>query len=292
MTEFSIGKLSKLTGLSVLRLRAWETRYNYPMPVKLDSGHRRYSMATLQKLQAIQRLLEFGEKISFIVHMEISELYELLDKKVAAIQVPEDFDKGAVLEWLEVAKEFDEVTLNYLFEKSWNKFTPLGFIESRVGPFVYGLGEYWESEYLNVSQEHFASNTLRNFLENKWRAKNLELKGRPFVLSMLPNDHHNLGLQMCALLTCEAGQPVRYLGERTPVESIISCAESTNATAIVISISETLDERMTRTYLQQLAQWNNDDVVLIAGGKGYIEEPNFKSFATFKEYEQWIKPSE
>lgn len=38
-----IGELAALTGVAVATLRAWETRFGFPAPVRTESGHRRYT---------------------------------------------------------------------------------------------------------------------------------------------------------------------------------------------------------------------------------------------------------
>lgn len=51
----TIGELSTRTGLSPQLLRTWETRYGFPEPTRLPSGHRRYAEADAR---AVRRALE------------------------------------------------------------------------------------------------------------------------------------------------------------------------------------------------------------------------------------------
>ncbi|MGZ5399648.1 MAG: DICT sensory domain-containing protein [Nocardioides sp.] len=54
-TLLTIGELSEHTGLSPQVLRTWETRFAFPAPTRLPSGHRRYTGADVR---AVRRVLE------------------------------------------------------------------------------------------------------------------------------------------------------------------------------------------------------------------------------------------
>ena len=54
-TLLTIGELAEHTGLSTQLLRTWETRFGFPEPTRLPSGHRRYTGADVR---AVRRVLE------------------------------------------------------------------------------------------------------------------------------------------------------------------------------------------------------------------------------------------
>lgn len=51
----TIGELARHTGISTQLIRAWEQRFGFPEPVRLPSGHRRYTAADAR---AVQRVVE------------------------------------------------------------------------------------------------------------------------------------------------------------------------------------------------------------------------------------------
>ncbi len=55
----TIGELSEQTGLSPQLLRTWETRFGFPLPTRLPSGHRRYTRADVR---VVRRVLEERER--------------------------------------------------------------------------------------------------------------------------------------------------------------------------------------------------------------------------------------
>jgi MerR family transcriptional regulator, light-induced transcriptional regulator len=52
---FGIGELARRTDISVPTLRAWERRYGYPVPRRLESGHRRYTHEDVEALLEAQQ---------------------------------------------------------------------------------------------------------------------------------------------------------------------------------------------------------------------------------------------
>src|SRR5687768_4224959 len=53
----SIGALSRATGVPADTLRTWERRYGFPAAERTESGHRRYSLLTLERLRLMVRAL-------------------------------------------------------------------------------------------------------------------------------------------------------------------------------------------------------------------------------------------
>ena len=49
----TIGGLSTATGVSADTLRAWESRHGFPAPVRLPSGHRRYTAAQVDQVRQV-----------------------------------------------------------------------------------------------------------------------------------------------------------------------------------------------------------------------------------------------
>ncbi|HEY7793774.1 MAG TPA: DICT sensory domain-containing protein [Gaiellaceae bacterium] len=52
----TIGQMARRTGVSVPTLRAWEDRYGFPRPVRLGSGHRRFTETDCDVVGAVVRL--------------------------------------------------------------------------------------------------------------------------------------------------------------------------------------------------------------------------------------------
>lgn len=71
----SIGDLAERTGVSAATLRVWESRHGFPVPDRLDSGHRRYDEDHVAAVLDVVRRREEGVR---------------LDVAIAAVQAVEE----------------------------------------------------------------------------------------------------------------------------------------------------------------------------------------------------------
>ena len=60
----TIGTLARRTGVSVSTLRAWERRFGFPVPARLESGHRRYTERDVEAIVAALRERHGGLSIA------------------------------------------------------------------------------------------------------------------------------------------------------------------------------------------------------------------------------------
>jgi DICT domain-containing protein len=56
----TIREVARQTGVSEGTLRMWETRYGFPVPERLPSGHRRYNQGDVQRVRQVSRDRETG----------------------------------------------------------------------------------------------------------------------------------------------------------------------------------------------------------------------------------------
>ena len=63
----TIGDLAQRTGVSTAVLRAWETRYGFPVPRRLASGHRRYGAADVDLVRQVLRRRDAGVRLETAV---------------------------------------------------------------------------------------------------------------------------------------------------------------------------------------------------------------------------------
>lgn len=61
--SLTIGELAERTGLTPEVLRMWETRHRFPVPVRLPSGHRRYTEGDVDAVARVLRLRAGGLRL-------------------------------------------------------------------------------------------------------------------------------------------------------------------------------------------------------------------------------------
>ena len=293
----SIGELGRLTGISVHTLRVWEKRYGAPHSERLPSGHRRYPKEEVPRLRAIARALKSGYRASKVVTGTLEELQGLLGAQEFISPKPDqpDSEPGQVSreliieKWIGAIHQYDDEFLNHSFYEIWSKEGPLNFILDYSAPFVERVGNGWVDGELTVGQEHFATANLSDFLSSKWRQLNVRKEGPTAVLSTLPEETHNLGLLMCAVVTSLAGFKVVYLGPNSPVEDIIKTTEDCNAQLLCMSISNCVDSKKATDQLRQIRRILNKKTNMIIGGEGATDAaPGITRLTNFTDYLEWI----
>lgn len=63
----SIGDIANRSGVAVGTLRMWESRYGFPAPERLPSGHRRYSEHDLEQVQSVVTAREEGLPLAMAI---------------------------------------------------------------------------------------------------------------------------------------------------------------------------------------------------------------------------------
>ena len=72
-TVLAIGDLAARTGLTPAVLRMWETRYGFPRPHRLESGHRRYTEADVAAVAEVLRRRDAGVRLETAITEAIGD---------------------------------------------------------------------------------------------------------------------------------------------------------------------------------------------------------------------------
>jgi hypothetical protein len=75
---WSMAAVTQRTGVGQHTLRAWERRFGVPRPVRLPSGHRRYTPVQVDHLELVVRALALGHRAGDVLPMTAASLRGLL----------------------------------------------------------------------------------------------------------------------------------------------------------------------------------------------------------------------
>ncbi len=79
-TRYPIRAVSKITGISLDTLRAWERRYKAVVPERSDRG-RQYGPEDIERLLLLNQLVQKGHAIGGIASRSDEELRDLLNQQ-------------------------------------------------------------------------------------------------------------------------------------------------------------------------------------------------------------------
>jgi DNA-binding transcriptional MerR regulator len=272
MTEdlWAMGSVVRRTGITEHSLRAWEKRFGFPNPIRLPSGHRRYTPEDVQRLQMIASAIELGYRAGDVVRAHPDRLAELIGRSVRPVTPSVNIEEpGKWIERiLEASLRFDRHQAASDIRHLAASMGILAFLNQCVVPLLTEVGERWIRGELDVRHEHFMSELLDDELRSLRRSLEHDRGRSSIVLAGLPEEQHSLGLQMVALLAASAGVRPHLLGARVPVEDIAATAHTTAADVVGVTISGTVAMELTEKQVGALRRRLPDASELWLGGAG------------------------
>lgn len=271
----SIGALSRATGVPVETLRTWERRYGFPAPVeRAGSAHRRYPLESVERLRLAVQAVERGHQASVAMRAGVETLRQMLalggeTRKPRARAASE---RSFVERCLEHTVALDGEALAEEFERAYTDVGVLESITGCFGPFLRALGDCWSRGEIEVGHEHFASEQLRRFFNEKQPQGGPEARAPRIVCAALSGERHVLGLHLAAIALAHAGARLVFLGADTPPAEIVSAVERWRAHAVALSAAESADRAVLLRQVRALRRGLPARMPVIAGGAGF-EQP-------------------
>jgi DNA-binding transcriptional MerR regulator/methylmalonyl-CoA mutase cobalamin-binding subunit len=267
--------VSRLTGLPLETLRAWERRYGFPMPRrKTDSNRRLYTQGDIDRLKLISQALAQGYRPGDVIHHPEAKLRSLLGAagKQSAAQAaalpPDPSAAPTVDSILAQVKQYDAALLESELRRAAAMLGPRRFVVELAHPLVVAIGSAWENRQVEIGQEHLLTQTLRTQLRTMM-VPFQDMTGRPtVVLATLPGEEHELGLELVSLYLSLGSAKPRLLGRETPVEEIMSASRALGADIVGITVTSAAPFERTSEGLGRLLAELPRRVGVWAGGLG------------------------
>jgi MerR family transcriptional regulator, light-induced transcriptional regulator len=263
LAQYPIRAVSRMTGISVDTLRAWERRYEAVAPTRNDRG-RLYSDADVERLQKLGELVKRGHAIGSIAGLGDRELAGLLEAAETHRAAPPpsigEVDVGSLTSALD---RYDLDTIEATLNRHAAVLPPRDLVFAVILPLLQEIGRRWEAGRLRPSQEHLVSSTVRSVLGGLLRAT-VRPQAVPKVVFATPaGERHELGLLSAALLAASAGYGVVYLGADLPAADIAHAAATAGSRIVLVSL--TTPRAVSHAEIRRLAE-KLDGIELWLGG--------------------------
>jgi DNA-binding transcriptional MerR regulator len=227
---YTIGTVSKLTGVGAITLRAWERRHGLIKPVRKASGHRLFTRHHIDQINRITALTQQGVRISQIRP-------EMLESDTTGESAGESDTWNDYLNSMIAAIiDFDEGRLEEIYNEALSLY-PIGAVTRKLlAPLLIELGLRWASNEGSIAEEHFFAFYLRNKIGARYhhRARGYN-KGPRLLLAGLPGEYHEIGQLLFALTAHETGYRVIPLGPNMPLHELAYVAKKKRCSAILLS---------------------------------------------------------
>jgi DNA-binding transcriptional MerR regulator len=258
---YSLGLVSRLTGLSPHVLRAWERRYGAVTPLRTPGGTRRYRESDVARLRLLAAAVEAGHPIGDVAALGDADLRRRASQRESEERPP----LRAVLEAFD-ALDSDEA--ERLLGIQLAALGPRRFARSVVLPLLEEVGSRWERRELCMASEHLASSVVRSMLGSLLRRRAGAGQAHPLLFTTLPGDRHELAVLVAAVMAADQGAHPIYLGPDLPAEEVRLAAEKTDAAAVVAGMSRFAAAQVRSRALRELRRALPAGVALWVGGSG------------------------
>lgn len=138
---------------------------------------------------------------------------------------------------VDAAIEIDGVLLRQALDQAFAAVSPQTVIEQVLVPAARDIGTLWERGVVSVAGEHLVSAHLSYRLQQLVEHARTSSPGSSVVCACLPEEQHELGLQVVTLLLVSAGFDVSYLGRRVPAAEAERACFARRPVALCLSVS-------------------------------------------------------
>jgi DNA-binding transcriptional MerR regulator/methylmalonyl-CoA mutase cobalamin-binding subunit len=251
--KYTIKVLSERSGVRSVTLRAWERRYDFLEPERLDNNYRLYSERDIEVVRWITNRLDDGLSISNAVR-EYKDLRKngIWPDALPSVLPPEakrepthppDYYSKKLFTAL---TSRDEAGTRKIIDTIQSMFDLKAIFFEIFTPCLYEIGEAWYRGEIRIATEHYASNFTRGILLNLLQAFPIYSESPTILIGCGPEEFHEIASLMLSVLLRREGYQVEFLGQDLPVEDLVFYAEDANAEMVILSISSGLSARPLR----------------------------------------------
>lgn len=242
---FNLKVVIRETGIKPDTLRAWERRYELPVPQRTAGGHRLYSQRDIDTIKWLMARQDEGLSISKAVKLWrrlrkegndpiYMPAYQTADTPPAT---PTSSSNLAEIrqQWIEACLKFDEPTAERVLTQAFAIY-PVAMVCTEVlQKGLAELGGMWYRNEATVQQEHFASAlTMRRLNALVAAAPSPTRLGR-VLIACPPGEDHTFAPLLLTLLLRYQGWDVVYLGANVPLARFEVTVETIKPNLVVLT---------------------------------------------------------
>lgn len=262
---FTIGAVSRQTGIPAATLRKWEERYGFPVPLRTQGDQRAFSAQDMDTLFEVSRRIAAGQRAGTAI-----QAVRVPTQTPAAGQVsdipsyPLDVDKA-----LDLLRNNEPGHLENLIARQLASSDVGRFTREFAIPLIEAIGFLWQQGRLAVYKEHLFTSTFQGVLNQALPSLTRAPTGGLRVLLASPaGEMHTLALALINALLCEAGITTTFLQGSLPAPEIASAVRSLDVHVVALSASVACPPKLLKAELESLRKQIDPGVRVWVGGAG------------------------
>ena len=280
--KFTIKSVCAQISLRAVTLRAWERRYKLLEPHRTNGNYRLYSERDLAVLRWIKSQVDSGISISGAA----ATLHELRHAgKFPELPLPSELGGTAktatpprqfALRLYRAMIRLDEESAASILSEAHALFDLTTVCVEVLTPCMAEIGEAWHRHEISVVTEHFATGYVRGRLMTLLQSYPLRRGAARLVVGCAPNEQHDVGGLMIAVMLRREGFGVDYLGADVPIDDIVIYARTEKPTMICISAA-TADAVRDLKRLHQMLSYLKPVPRFGFGGRAFNTNPALRA---------------
>jgi len=229
---YNVKAVVKETGVKANTLRAWERRYQLPMPTRSQGGQRQYSAADIATIKWLRARKDEGMSIQVAVNLwnetiadgknpaenfSSAELEKYNENETAIEkQSPENFKQR----WVKACLDFDEYEAENVIRQAFSFFELQIVCLDILQDGLVEIGRLWYLGDATVQQEHFASALTVRRLNALIAANSDATREGRIIVATPSNEEHVVSSLILTLLLRQSGFHVVNLGANVPQDGL------------------------------------------------------------------------
>lgn len=267
--RYPIRAVSRLTGIAIDTLRAWERRYGAVTPIRDERG-RLYSDTDVARLRLLQQAVSSGHSVGRIAALSDDELRRLTTARPATLG-PSPPAPHAALDtstFRAALLKLDGAAIDQEFSRLAAVLPPLALVRDILLPVLRDVGDNWNRRRGGIAHEHLISSTMRHLLGSFLRVYSWRDAAIRLLFATPSGDRHEIGILGAAMLAATSGLGVAYLGPDVPAREIVDAVKASGARVLVLGLTLTEKDKQKERELQAIVRDLPAKVELWAGGLG------------------------
>jgi MerR family transcriptional regulator, light-induced transcriptional regulator len=241
--RYNIKAVTQKTDIQSVTLRAWERRYGLLTPKRAENGYRLYSERDIAILLWVKSRVDSGISISSAAG-ELQQLTgaEMWPEAVISNKGPIPSHMGTKLTAETAIRQLslalvhhDENMANRIFADILGSFDLENLFESVLFPILVDIGDRWALGEIKVATEHFASGFILAKLQAIFQTLPQRTSSPRLMVGCAPEELHQIGPLMFAILLRNAGYRVEFLGPDVPLDDLAAYVAEENPRMLILS---------------------------------------------------------
>ena len=234
-TTYPIRAVSKLTGIGIDTLRAWERRYGAVVPER-DGRSRVYTESDVARLRLLHQAVAAGHSVGRIAGLSDAALRRLAaDRPSPAPPAPHTVFDHARLNAALLA--LDTAAIDQECARLAAVMPPVELVQDVLLPALRDVGDAWNARPGGMAREHVISATVRHLLGSFLRLYARRESAVRLLFATPAGDRHEIGILAAAMLAANHGLAISYIGPDLPAREIIEAVKAARAQVLVLGLT-------------------------------------------------------